>query len=221
MAEIAEVEQKQKGGKKKFKKSPAHVDMTPMVDLMCILITFFMLTTAFTKPKIMEIVLPEKIKKDEIVEPPKIAKSRTLNIILGPDNKVFWYPGIADDPKNPPPLQETTFGAKGIRQVLLERNKTLFKKVSAFNDDVIAGKIDVPRDSVQSAIRQLKRDDDTGPIVLIKAYEKAKYKNFVDIIDEMSICDIARYTFVDISWLEEGMVNNVIGAQPVASTSSN
>ncbi len=221
MAEIVEAEQKQKGGKKKFKKVPAHVDMTPMVDLMCILITFFMLTTAFTKPKIMEIVLPEKIKKDENVEPPKIAKSRTLNIILGPEDKVFWYPGIADDPKNPPPLQETDFSANGIRQILLERNRSLFKKVSAFNDDILTGKIDIPRDSVQSAIRQLKRDDDTGPIVLIKAYEKAKYKNFVDIIDEMSICDIARYTFVDISWLEEGMVNNAIGAQPVASTSSN
>jgi biopolymer transport protein ExbD len=221
MAEIAQAEEKQKGGKKKFKKVPAHVDMTPMVDLMCILITFFMLTTAFTKPKIMEIVLPEKIKKDENVEPPKIAKSRTLNIILGPENKVFWYPGIADDPKNPPPLQETDFSATGIRQVLLERNRALFKKVSAFNDDILTGKIDIPRDSVQSAIRQLKRDDDTGPIVLIKAYEKAKYKNFVDIIDEMSICDIARYTFVDISWLEEGMVNNAIGAIPVASTSSN
>jgi biopolymer transport protein ExbD len=221
MAEIVEAEQKQKGGKKKFKKVPAHVDMTPMVDLMCILITFFMLTTAFTKPKIMEIVLPEKIKKDENVEPPKIAKSRTLNIILGPEDKVFWYPGIADDPKNPPPLQETDFSANGIRQILLERNRSLFKKVSAFNDDILTGKIDIPRDSVQSAIRQLKRDDDTGPIVLIKAYEKAKYKNFVDIIDEMSICDIARYTFVDISWLEEGMINNAIGAQPVASTSSN
>ena len=221
MAEIVEAEQKQKGGKKKFKKVPAHVDMTPMVDLMCILITFFMLTTAFTKPKIMEIVLPEKIKKDENVEPPKIAKSRTLNIILGPEDKVFWYPGIADDPKNPPPLQETDFSATGIRQVLLERNRALFKKVSAFNNDILTGKIEIPRDSVQSAIRQLKRDDDTGPIVLIKAYEKAKYKNFVDIIDEMSICDIARYTFVDISWLEEGMVDNAIGAQPVASTSSN
>jgi biopolymer transport protein ExbD len=221
MAEIVEAEQKQKGGKKKFKKVPAHVDMTPMVDLMCILITFFMLTTAFTKPKIMEIVLPEKIKKDENVEPPKIAKSRTLNIILGPEDKVFWYPGIADDPKNPPPLQETDFSANGIRQILLERNRALFKKVSAFNDDILTGKIDIPRDSVQSAIRQLKRDDDTGPIVLIKAYEKAKYKNFVDIIDEMSICDIARYTFVDISWLEEGMINNAIGVQPVASTSSN
>jgi biopolymer transport protein ExbD len=221
MAEIAEVEHKQKGGKKKFKKASVHVDMTPMVDLMCILITFFMLTTAFAKPKIMEIVLPEKIKKNENVEPPKIAKSRTLNVILGPDNKVFWYPGIADDPKNPPPLQETDFSTNGIRKILLDRNRALFKKVSAFNDDVIAGKIDIPRDSVQSAIRQLKRDDDTGPIVLIKAFEKAKYKNFVDIIDEMSICDVARYTFVDISWLEIEMVKNTIGAQPVADTGSN
>lgn len=221
MAEIAEVAQKQKGGKKKFKKVPAHVDMTPMVDLMCILITFFMLTTVFTKPKIMEIVLPEKIKKNENVEPPKIAKSRTLNIILGPDNKVYWYPGIADDPKNPPPLQETDFSTTGIRQVLLERNRALFKKVSAFNDDVITGKIDIPRDSVQSAIRQLKRDDDTGPIVLIKAYEKAKYGNFVDVIDEMSISDIARYTFVDLTWLEEEMIKKAIGEQPLTSTGTN
>jgi biopolymer transport protein ExbD len=221
MAEITQAEPKKKGGKKKFKKVSATVDMTPMVDLMCILITFFMLTTAFTKPKIMEIVLPEKIKKNENVEPPKIAKSRTLNVILGPNDKVYWYPGIADDPKNPPPLQETDFGPNGIRKVLLERNRALFKKVSAFNDDVISGKNEIPRDSVPSAIRRLKRDDDTGPIVLIKAYEKAKYRNFVDIIDEMSICDIARYTFVDISWLEVEMVNNAVGAQPVTSTGTN
>jgi len=214
MAEIAEADVKQKGGKKKPKKFPVHVDMTPMVDLMCILITFFMLTTAFNKPKIMEIVLPEKIKKDENVAPPKIAKSRTINIILGPDNQVYWYPGVADDPKNPPPLRLTDFSADGIRQILLERNRALFRKISEFNDDIISGKIELPRDSVQSAISQLKRDDDTGPIVLIKAYKQAKYGNFVDIIDEMSICDIARYTIIDLSWLEEDMVESAMNAEP-------
>ncbi|KPK84245.1 MAG: hypothetical protein AMS27_10460 [Bacteroides sp. SM23_62_1] len=213
MAEIAEAEVKQKGGKKKPKKFATHVDMTPMVDLMCILITFFMLTTAFNKPKIMEIVLPEKIKKDENVAPPKIAKSRTINIILGPDNKVFWYPGVADNPNNPPPLRETDFSADGIRQVLLERNRALFRKISEFNDDILTGKIELPRDSVQSAIMQLKKDDDTGPIVLIKAYKDSNYGNFVDLIDEMSICDIARYTFVDISWIEEDMVEKTINAE--------
>jgi len=86
------VQEEKKGSKKRPKKGEAFVDMTPMVDLMSLLITFFMLTAAFSKPKVMEIILPEKIRKDEKVEPPKIADSRTLNIILGPDDKVYWYP---------------------------------------------------------------------------------------------------------------------------------
>ena len=67
------------------------------------------------------------------------------------------------------------------------------------------------RTSVRHAIKQIKTDDDTGPIVLIKAYKTSKYKNFVDIIDEMSIVGIARYIFTDITWVEEGMVNTSLG----------
>jgi biopolymer transport protein ExbD len=184
--------------------------MTPMVDLMCLLITFFMLTTAFSKPKVMEIVLPEKIRKNEKVEPPKIADSRTLNIILGPNDKVYWYPGKAD-PEALVPLQETDFSATGIRQVLLDRNRALFKKIEQFQQDVISGKLEIKQDSLQSAIRQLKKDDDTGPIVLIKFYKKAKYKNLVDIIDEMSIVGIARYIITDINWIEDNMVERALG----------
>ena len=217
MAEIVQQE-KHEGGKKKPKKHSVHIDMTPMVDLMCLLITFFMLTTAFSKPKIMEIILPEKLKdKDrEKQDAPKIAKSRTLNIILGPENKVFWYPGLVEDTKNPPPLQLTDFSATGIRELLLERNRALFRKIDQFNNDVIAGKIEIPRDSVRSAISKLKSDDDTGPIVLIKAYKTANYGNFVDILDEMSIIGIARYTFVDINWIEEKMVETALGITPAS-----
>ena len=209
MAEIIQ-EEKQKGGKKRPKKHSTHIDMTPMVDLMCLLITFFMLTTAFSKPKVMEIVLPEKIRKNEKVEPPKIADSRTLNIILGPNDKVYWYPGKAD-PEALVPLQETDFSATGIRQVLLDRNRALFKKIEQFQQDVITGKLEIKQDSLQSAIRQLKKDDDTGPIVLIKFYKKAKYKNLVDIIDEMSIVGIARYIITDINWIEDNMVERALG----------
>jgi biopolymer transport protein ExbD len=214
MAEIVQAE-KQKGGKKKPKKHSTVIDMTPMVDLMCLLITFFMLTVAFSKSKVMDIILPEKIQKNEKVEPPKIADSRTLNIILGPNDKVFWYPGKAD-PEAPPPLQETDFSDTGIRQVLLERNKALFDKIDAFQKKVLRGEIVINQDSVQSAVKQIKKDDDTGPIVLIKAYKTSKYRNFVDIIDEMSIVGIARYIFMDISWVEEGMVATAMGtAAPV------
>jgi biopolymer transport protein ExbD len=213
MAEIIQ-EETGKGGKKKAKKHAPHIDMTPMVDLMCLLITFFMLTTAFSKPKIMEIVLPEKLK-DPNVKRPVALDSRTVNIILGPENKIYWYMGKALDPKSAPPLQETDFSDNGIRKILLDKNTALFRKIKQYNDDVISGKINIPRDSVQSEIRKLKSIDDTGPIVLIKAYKTANYGNFVDILDEMSIIGIARYTFVDITWVEEKMIEDKLG---IAST---
>ena len=220
MAEIIQ-EEKGGGGKKRAKKILPHMDMTPMVDLMMLLITFFMLTTSLSKSKVMDITLPDKIT-DPNQEAPKISASRTLNILLGPENKIYWYPGAVkpEDYNNLPPLKETDFSATGIRQLLLERNRALFKKIDDFNQQVISGKIVISQDSVQGAIRQLKNVDDTGPIVLIKAYKKANYGNFVDILDEMNICGIARYTFADIAWYEEKMVEMATAASPVATSAN-
>ena len=220
MAEIVQQE-KGGGGKKRAKRILPHMDMTPMVDLMMLLITFFMLTTSMSKPKVMDITLPDKIT-DPNQEAPRISASRTLNIILGPENKIYWYPGGVkpEDYNNLPPLMETDFSPTGVRQLLLERNRALFKKIDDFNQQVITGKIQISQDSVAGAIRSLKNIDDTGPIVLIKAYKAANYGNFVDILDEMNICGIARYTFVDIAWYEEKMVEFASGA-PRPATSSN
>lgn len=219
MAEIIQ-EEKGKGGKKKAKKHAPHIDMTPMVDLMCLLITFFMLTTAFSKAKVMEIILPEKITDPNQKAPP-VAKSRTVNIILGPDNRVFWYPGAVDpaDYNNLPPLTETDFSATGIRKVVLDKNRMLFRKIADFNSEVTAGKIVLTPDSVRGSIAKLKSDDDTGPVVLIKAYKTAKYGNFVDILDEMNICGVAHYMFVDITWYEEKMVERALGTAAAATSS--
>ena len=207
-------EHAKKGGKRKVKKGVVRIDMTPMVDLMCLLITFFMLTTAFSKPKIMEIVLPEKIKNPEKQNAPKIVESRTINLILGPEDKILWYPGKADDPKTAPPLQVADFSGTetGIRSILLERNRALFRKIDQFNNDVISGKIEIHRDSIPAYIRKLKKEDDTGPVVLIKAYKTANYGNFVDILDEMSIIGVAVFMFVDITWVEDVMVEDWIKA---------
>jgi len=219
---MAEIIVEEKGGKKKAKKHPPHLDMTPMVDLMCLLITFFMLTTAFSKSKVMEIILPEKLKDDKPQEAPRISASRTLNIILGPNNKLYWYPGAvkAEDFANLPPLNETDYSADGIRKLLLERNRTLAKKIDEFNKDVVSGKIQISQDSVRGAISQLKRVDDTGPIVLVKAYKDANYGNFVDILDEMNICGIARYTFMKIAWYEVKMVETSAGIQSSTATAA-
>jgi len=216
MAEI--IQEEKGGGKKKAKKHAPHIDMTPMVDLMCLLITFFMLTTAFNKPKIMEIILPEAQKEN--APAPRISASRTLNIVLGPENKIFMYPGTVkpEDYNNLPPLTESDYSATGIRQILLERNRTLAKKIADFNDQVLTGKVVLTQDSVRGSIAKLKKVDDTGPIVLIKAYKKANYGNVVDILDEMNICGIAIYMLVDITWYEEKMVETAAGIAPSATS---
>jgi biopolymer transport protein ExbD len=221
MAEVIVEEKGKKGGKKKAKVHIPRIDMTPMVDLMCLLITFFMLTTAFSKAKVMEIILPEK-QQDPNQEAPRISASRTLNIILGPDNKLYWYPGNVkpEEFNNLPPLNETDYSDKGIRQLLLERNRTLARKIADFNAQIVSGKINISQDSVLSSISQLKHVDDTGPIVLVKAYKKANYGNFVDILDEMNICGIARYTFMKIAWYEDKMVETAAGIAPTVTAST-
>jgi biopolymer transport protein ExbD len=94
-------------------------------------------------------------------------------------------------------------------------------KIDDFNQQVVTGKLVLTQDSVRGAISKLKSDDDTGPIVLIKAYKTANYGNFVDILDEMNICGIARYTFVDIAWYEEKMVEAAAGIAATPTASAN
>jgi len=130
MAEIIQEEKQEKGGRKKPKKHSTDIDMTPMVDLMCLLITFFMLTTAFSKPKIMEITMPEKDQKQDQKDKTKIQADKTINIVMSGDDKVYWYVGLADPKKPPlPELQKTSYRKDGIRKLLLQKNKMFSSKL--------------------------------------------------------------------------------------------
>ncbi|MEI8114508.1 MAG: biopolymer transporter ExbD [Bacteroidia bacterium] len=211
MAEIVQEEGHKGKGKRKAKKHGTHIDMTPMVDLACLLLTFFMLTTAFNKPKVMEIILPEKPKENE--KPPELDKDRALTVLLVENDKVLWYVGLADPNKPLPVLTEADFSKEGIRKVLLQRNKQLFTRISDMNKDVIEGKLKIPRDSVEGRIKRFYKEDKFGPIVLIKAADGVKYRNIVDIIDEMAITNIARYTLVDINPVEKLMVKTHISTK--------
>jgi biopolymer transport protein ExbD len=209
MGEIIVEEKGKKGGKRKAKKHSTRIDMTPMVDLMCLLITFFMLTTAFSKPKVMVITMPEKDTPED-KNRPEIPKNRTLNILLTEGHKVYYYIGIAD-PKKPaemPQLIKTDFSKDGIRKFLLIKNKDLFTKIAEYRDKRVTGKTVVADTTADNAIKKMKKEDQKGPIVLIKADEKAKYKDIVDIIDEMAICNIASYAVVDLTPTELGMLKN-------------
>jgi biopolymer transport protein ExbD len=221
MAEIIQNEGGKQKGKRRAKRHSTHIDMTPMVDLFCLLLTFFMLTTSMNKAKVMEIVLPEKEDPTKPKEkPPEVDSARALNIILIGDDKVLWYNGLANPNKPPlPRMHETDFSDDGIRKVLLQRNKDLFTKIETMKQDVITGKVEMPRDSVDAQRRRFMRLDKAGPVVLIKAHENVKYKNIVDILDEMAISNIALYALIDINDVEKLMVNNYLSAN--AGTANN
>jgi biopolymer transport protein ExbD len=217
MAEIIQEEGKQKGGKKKAKKYSTNIDMTPMVDLMCLLITFFMLTTAFAKPKAMEITMPDKKDNTDPKDAPLIAAERTINILVSGNDKVYYYFGLADPKKPLPQLISTNYSKDGIRKMLLQRNILVFKAVKELRDKVIRGDEVLADSTLTRRVKELKKTvDPKAPIVLIKADEKAKYKNLVDIIDEMAICTVANYAVVDISDIEKQMINGTAVSVPAA-----
>lgn len=222
MAQIAESGGGSKHkGKKRIKKHSTVIDMTPMVDLMCLLITFFMLTSAFTKSKVMEIVFPEKQEEGEESNAPQIDDSRAFHVILTDNDRVLYYEGLADPTKDAlPTLYETDFSADGIRRVLLLRNRPLFEQIYTMNQGVFTGELDLSNDSVAALKRQMMTDDRVGPIVLIKATDGVRYKNMVDIIDEMAITEIARYSIVDINDVERLMVRRFNAAGGTGGASS-
>jgi biopolymer transport protein ExbD len=122
MAELNTAEsgsKKKHGGKTRSKKISTKVDLTPMVDLAFLLITFFMLTTTLNKPNAMELNMPKKppIIEDQV----RINKELLLNIILDKENSVWWYEGteVAD-------LQKTIFAnEEGIRDIIYWKQKKL------------------------------------------------------------------------------------------------
>src|SRR4030042_1951132 len=86
----------------KGKKLSTRVDMTPVVDLAFLLLTFFMLATTFIKPQVMELILPEKTTGDQ--SQPKVNEKKVLNIILTADDKIYWWIGLTA-----PQVRETDY----------------------------------------------------------------------------------------------------------------
>lgn len=184
---MAEMEVKDSGGKKhkgtKGKKLSTRVDLTPMVDLGFLLITFFMLTTTLAKPKTMELIMPKDTQDEK--ERNKVKASTALTILLGKKHRVYYYEGIGDDPNaisNPDFFKVTTFKEKGgIRQVILDK---------------------------KAKVEQLRnaKGEPEKMVVLIKPNDEASYKDVVDVLDEMQICRVPIYAIIDISDVEKGWI---------------
>lgn len=169
---MAEMEVAGKGGKnnkKRSKKLSTRVDLTPMVDLAFLLITFFMLATTMNKPKTMEINKPvEDEKKDDEIEP-TIKMSKTLNLMLGDNNKVYWY--VSPDEITAGAgieLDSVDYSAQGLRAVVKRRQKE---------------------------VQQL-HGDKNELFVMIKPLPGSALKNTVDALDEMTINGVTKYAIL-------------------------
>lgn len=174
MAELNTGDGGGKGDKKvRSKKSNSKVDLTAMVDLAFLLITFFMLTTSLSKPQSMDVGMPEKDPKNP---PPPILvdERRTMTILMGDNDELQFYMGIfgkyIQEPKT------VSYGKVGIRKDLLQKVVSVPQEVGPDSE----GK-------------------ERGLIVVIKPSKKSTYKNLVDILDEMAISGVKTYAIVDIT----------------------
>ena len=151
MAEVqtAEPRGKKKGKHKKKRRVAIRIDMTPMVDVAFLLLTFFMLTTAFTRPQAMEINLPPGDTKVEV------AASNLMTLRVVPDGSIYWSIGT-EAPKK--------VEWKDFRNLIIQSNKAN------------------PR-----------------LITLIKVDRKAKYQDMIDIIDELNLDNVTRFSLAPMT----------------------
>ncbi|WP_257666641.1 ExbD/TolR family protein [Parapedobacter tibetensis] len=113
------------GGKVRSKKAGGRVDLTAMVDLAFLLITFFMLTTSLNKPNAMDVAMPDKNEEDP-EDRLEVADTRTMTLLLGSNNKIEWYLGEFSNPIEGPEIVD--FGKDGIRPVLLKKQEEIRQK---------------------------------------------------------------------------------------------
>ncbi len=166
---------KKGGGKVRSKKSNAKVDLTAMVDLAFLLITFFMLTTSLSKPQSMDLGLPDKNKEDQPDDKIKVDQKRTMTIIMGDNNKIKWFHGLLETPEPGGAPTDATYGRNGIRKEILKRVVSVGEYAKT---------------------RPTYKEGD-GLIVIIKPSKKSTYRNLVDILDEMAISKVPTYAIVN------------------------
>lgn len=177
-------------GVKKAKKLSTRVDMTPMVDLGFLLITFFIFTTTMTTPTTLDLNMPKDIKDEK--EQTEAKESGVLSILLGKADQVYYYEGklVVDVTGNN--FKSTTF--KGIRDVIIKKKQEVMGRHVH----------DASCTKTQERAKEKGDPDwekaclDRDFIVIIKPDNDATYKNTVDILDEMTINQARTYAMVKI-----------------------
>lgn len=193
----------------KQKKMNTRVDFTPMVDMMMLLITFFMLCTTLSKPQAMQLTMPSNDKNVQNEDKSVTKASHTITIVLAGNDKIYHIDGLPkyDDPTC---LKETTWGKDGIRKVLIshvtEEGIAPVAKIMMAKQKLDEKKIkyNMADSLYQKELSEIKNGNLNGGkvpklTIIIKPLDTASYKNMVDALDEMQICSIGTYVIDKIN----------------------
>jgi biopolymer transport protein ExbD len=163
-------------GVKKSKKLSTRVDLTPMVDLGFLLITFFVFTTTMAKPTVMKMNEPKDDTPPE--EQMKVKESAVMTILLGKQDQVYYYYGTLTAEGASEQFKSTDF--KNIGKLILEKRNSV--------PDGDKSKSDL--------------------MYIIKADKESKFKNVIDLLDEMNINAVpaGHYAEVDITDTEQSLI---------------
>lgn len=159
---------------RRCKKLSTRIDMTPMVDLGFLLITFFIFTTTMSKPSSMDVEKPPSSAARNLTP-----ASRTMTLLLGNYNKVYWYMGMNDPLHNETPkINITGYTQNGLSKTLRETD-SLVRNITGYHD------------------RKNNGYAAKGVFIIIKPLDNSVYKNVVDVLDEMKACDIKTFAWAE------------------------
>jgi len=193
------------------------------VDMLMLLITFFMLCTTLSKPSSMELFLPSNDKNIKEENKNEAKADRTVTVYVAADDKVFYGKGIPEY-DNPEWLKETNWTDEGLREVLrthaledpagLKPVDQIMTAVKALNADRKAHPEKYPTDSIyQTELNKIKKGELEGKsiptlTIVIKPTDNSTYQRMIDALNEMQILSIGTYVIDKISPDDEKLLKS-------------
>jgi biopolymer transport protein ExbD len=135
-----------------------------------------------------------------------LAKTRpnVITVIPDKDNSIYYYLGTQDAKGNNPVLHKTDYSPSGIHEFLINRNHDVFAKVEALRKKKENGELS--KEDFEKQRVEIMHDK-SAPIVLIKPTDASNFGNFMNILYEMSICEMTRYAVIDLSAYDKNLIS--------------
>lgn len=163
-----------------------------------------MLCTTLSKPQTMEISMPSNDKNITEEQQSKVKASQAITLLLAGGDKLYYYEGEPNY-KDYTSLKETSYNADGLRSILLKKNSVAVREVNELKKQ--KADLKISEEDYTKKLSEIKSGKDT-PTVIIKATDDSSYKNLIDALDEMQICNIGKYAITDIVDADQFLIKN-------------